>query len=230
MGAKKEERKGMSRRTRKASWQLLVWVGKHAVPTGSNVTGIIGFSSSSPARIFVIAARALTTNYILIITIYPHLPRELLENMDVFSGISAVVTLLASVGTLTKRLHDAKSKYNDVGLYTATVTSQLSLIRAALDQIKEWRARVSSDSESSKQLDEDLDTSLKCCAILIAVITTKLGECDAEPGMKERINYIWHEDILKEYVSNLDGQIRALQLLLTIFQWLANNPNTRDLK
>lgn len=139
--------------------------------------------------------------------------------MDVFSGVGAVVALLTSVGTLTKRLHDVKSKYNDVGLHTATVSSQLSLIRAALDQIKEWRARVSSDCESSKQLDEDLDTSLKCCAILIAVITTKLGESNALPGVKEKVNYVWHENILKEYISNLDGQIRALQLLLTIIQW-----------
>ena len=38
------------------------------------------------------------------------------------------------------------------------------------------------------------------------------------PGVKQKIRYLWLEEILKEYISNLEGQVRALQLLLTIFQ------------
>jgi len=37
--------------------------------------------------------------------------------------------------------------------------------------------------------------------------------------MKQKIKHLWLEDSLKEYISNLEGQVRALQLLLTIFQW-----------
>ena len=60
--------------------------------------------------------------------------------------------------------------------------------------------------------------SLSCCAILISVIDGKLDDSGYMPGLKQKIKYLWLEDILKEYISNLEGQVRALQLLLTIFQ------------
>ena len=60
--------------------------------------------------------------------------------------------------------------------------------------------------------------SLSCCAILIRVIDGKLDESGHTSGLKQKIRYLWLENILKEYISNLEGQVRALQLLLTIFQ------------
>ena len=60
--------------------------------------------------------------------------------------------------------------------------------------------------------------SLSCCAILIKVIDDKLDESGYTSGLKQKIRYLWLENILKEYISNLEGQVRALQLLLTIFQ------------
>ena len=60
--------------------------------------------------------------------------------------------------------------------------------------------------------------SLSCCAILIRVIDDKLNESGYTSGLKQKIRYLWLENILKEYISNLEGQVRALQLLLTIFQ------------
>ena len=60
--------------------------------------------------------------------------------------------------------------------------------------------------------------SLSCCAILIRVIDGKLDESGHTSGLKEKIRYLWLENMLKEYLSNLEGQVRALQLLLTIFQ------------
>ena len=41
--------------------------------------------------------------------------------------------------------------------------------------------------------------------------------------MKAKIRYLWLEDTLKEYISNLEGQVRSLQLLLTVFQWYDKN-------
>ena len=60
--------------------------------------------------------------------------------------------------------------------------------------------------------------SLSCCAILIRVIDDKLDEAGYTSGLKQKIRYLWLENILKEYISSLEGQVRALQLLLTIFQ------------
>ena len=114
------------------------------------------------------------------------------------------------------QLNEIRESYKNVALNITLVASHLTTIKCALEAIAEWRKGAANESSHSKQLDQDLAVSLNCCAILITVIDSKLGE---SAGMKAKIRHLWLEDVLKEYISNLDGQVRALQLLLTIFQW-----------
>lgn len=138
--------------------------------------------------------------------------------MEVIAGISSIVQVIDSVARVAKRLNEIRESYNNVALNTTMVASQLSTIRAALEALYKWRSSDRDSTEPSKQLDRDLGMSLSCCAILISVIDGKLDDSGYMPGLKQKIKYLWLEDILKEYVSNLEGQVRALQLLLTIFQ------------
>ena len=139
--------------------------------------------------------------------------------MEVIGGVSGVITVISGVAKLSKNLNEIRDRYRVVALNTALVASQLSTIRAALEAIADWRRTADSTSQYSKQLDEDLAVSLNCCAILVTVLNSKLVESGFKPGMKSKIKYLWLEDVLKEYLSNLEGQVRALQLLLTVFQW-----------
>ena len=138
--------------------------------------------------------------------------------MEVIAGASAILQIIDTVTRVAKRLNEVRENYNNFGLHFALVEGQLSAIRAALEALCEWRASDRDSSRPSKQLDEDLGMSLRCCAILISVIDGKLDEFDHKAGLVQKIKYLWLEDILKEYISNLEGQVRALQLLLTIFQ------------
>lgn len=138
--------------------------------------------------------------------------------MEVIGGVSSIITLVSTITKLAKQLNEVRESYNSVALNTTLVVSQLSTIRVALEALHEWRSNDKEDTNHSKQLDNDLGLSLSCCAILITVIDGKLGESGYTPGMRQKIRYVWLEDILKEYLSNLDGQVRALQLLLTIYQ------------
>ena len=142
------------------------------------------------------------------------------DPLSIVGGIGSILTIVSSVTKLSKSLNEIRESYGNVALNTTLVASQLATIRAALEALHAWRTSDANDSEASKQLDSDLGLSLSCCAILIKVIEGKLEESGYKPGggVKQKIKYIWLEDILKEYVSNLEGQIRALQLLLTIFQ------------
>ena len=142
------------------------------------------------------------------------------DPLSVLGGVSALVSIIANVTTLAKNLNEVRESYNNVALNTAVVASHLGTIRAALVALHKWRASDTSETEASVQLDQDLGLSLSCCAILITVIDGKLEESGFREGMgkKQKIKYLWLEEILKEYVSNLEGQVRALQLLLTIFQ------------
>ncbi len=149
------------------------------------------------------------------------IPRLVLQ-LDSVSSNNADPKICAevidSVTKVAKRLNEIKESYNNVALNTALVASQLSTIRAALEALYAWRASDRDSTGPSRQLDEDLGMSVSCCAILIRVIDGKLDESGYMPGLKQKIKYLWLENILKEYVSNLEGQVLALQLLLTIFQ------------
>ena len=149
------------------------------------------------------------------------IPRLVLQ-LDSVSSNNADPKICAevidSVTKVAKRLNEIKESYNNVALNTALVASQLYTIRAALEALYAWRASDRDSTGPSRQLDEDLGMSVSCCAILIRVIDGKLDESGYMPGLKQKIKYLWLENILKEYVSNLEGQVRALQLLLTIFQ------------
>lgn len=138
--------------------------------------------------------------------------------MEVIAGISSIVQVIDSVARVAKRLNEIRESYNNVALHTNLVASQLFTIRRALEALYEWRSSDRDSTGPSKQLDKDLGMSLSCCAILISVIDGKLDDSGYMPGLKQKIKYLWLEDTLKEYLSNLEGQVRALSLLLTIFQ------------
>ena len=138
--------------------------------------------------------------------------------MEVIGGVASIVQLITCVTKLSKQLNEIKNSYDNVALNMTLVASQLSTIRAALEALHDWRSNDKEDTAHSQQLDKDLSVSLSCCAILVTVIDGKLGESGYVPGVKQKIRYVWLENILKEYLSNLEGQVRALQLLLTIYQ------------
>ena len=142
------------------------------------------------------------------------------DPLTIVGGVASILQIINSVTKLSKGLNEVRESYNSVSLNITLVASQLSTIRAALEALHTWRSNDTVETEASKQLDQDLGLSLSCCAILITVIDGKLNESGYKPGWgaKQKIKYLWLEDILKEYISNLEGQVRALQLLLTIFQ------------
>lgn len=134
--------------------------------------------------------------------------------------VADIHTIISRIDILSKRLSNVRRGYENDAHNIMTMIRQLLSIRGALIALYTWRASDAATTEVSTQLDKDLGLSLSCCAILIAVIDGKLTESGYTPnrGSKQRIRYRWLEDILGEYISNLEGQERALQLLTTIFQ------------
>lgn len=149
--------------------------------------------------------------------------------MEGIAVAGSILQVIFSVTKLAKQLNEVRENYGNVALNTTLVASQLSTIRAALEALHDWRSNDREITNHSRQLDKDLEVSLSCCAILITVIDGKLGESGYKPGVKQKIRYLWLEDILKEYLSNLEGQVRALQLLLTIYQCKTATERTQKL-
>ncbi|KAL8637665.1 MAG: hypothetical protein Q9228_005087 [Teloschistes exilis] len=131
--------------------------------------------------------------------------------MEVIGGLSGVVAIVAAAAKVAKNLNEVRESYNAVALNIQLAAIQLSTIRTALEDIAEWRLNSNNESNASRNLDATLADSLKGCAVLITVIDSKLGEAGFTPGVKHKIKHLWLEDVLKGYMSNLDGQMQRLE-------------------
>ena len=149
-----------------------------------------------------------------------------MEAIGIIGGIASVTSLVDCVVRLAKTLNDLREKYDYAALNISLVASSLWTIRAALEAIDAWRNSTQDSSQSSRQLDLDLSISLESCAVLVAVIDRKLGETNlTKPSVFDKLRFVSLDSLLKDFTSNLDGQVRALQLLLTIFQWYTPRGN-----
>ena len=140
--------------------------------------------------------------------------------MDPLSAVAGVVGLIGGVTKVATTLHGLKEKYDYSALNITLVTGSLWTVKAALEAIREWRSTSNDASRPSQQLDQDLKLSLESCAVLVTVVERKLGESDlTNPSVYDRLRFVQLDDLFKSFTSSLDTQVRALQLLLTIFQW-----------
>ena len=142
--------------------------------------------------------------------------------MEVIGGIASVIGVVTGVCVTLQQLNNLREKYNHSALNIAMVASRLWSIRAALMAMDDWRKKMNNSSETSKQLDLDLSISLEACAVLVAVIDRKLKETSLDkPSVFDKLRFVALDEIFKGFAFNLDGQVGALQLLLSIYQWYA---------
>jgi hypothetical protein len=140
--------------------------------------------------------------------------------MEAIGTAAGVVGLVTSVIKLTTALNSVRKRYNYAAPHITGITSSLWTIKAALEAIENLRISSKDTSQCSQQLDSDLEISLQSCALLVAVIERKLAETNlAKPTFWDNISFVGLDATCKDFESNLDAQVRALHLLLTIFQW-----------
>ena len=148
-----------------------------------------------------------------------------MEVLGVIGGVGSVLGVINSVTSIANNLMTLKERYDYAALNITLVSSSLWTVKAALEAIQKWRSESADSSQSSQQLDRDLSLTIENCALLVKVIERKIGETElANPSVLDRVRFVNLDNILKDFVANLDHQVRALQLLLTIFQWYAAIP------
>ena len=151
--------------------------------------------------------------------------------MDGWSAVASVVALIGGVTTVATMLKKLKDKYDYSALNITIITGSLWTVKAALEAIREWRSVTNDTSRPSQQLDQDLQVSLESCAVLVAVVERKLGESNLlKPSVYDKLRFIQLDSLFKDFTANLDAQVRALQLLLTIFQCRTATEQTATLQ
>ena len=122
---------------------------------------------------------------------------------------------ISSVDEVVKRLREVCESDNDIVFITAGHFTDLCAI---LEAILTWHMTENSGKEIIPQLHKDISIRLDKCAILVKVIFGQLSESGYMPGFKgkQKIRYIWLEDVLKRQLLRLEYLVRALRLLLII--------------
>ncbi|KAI0862731.1 hypothetical protein F4860DRAFT_512698 [Xylaria cubensis] len=136
--------------------------------------------------------------------------------------IGTAVSLGDVVLKCISRLHSLKAKYHDAPLIICTITGQLYMVQAALDQLKIWNKPEYGCDPRYRQLSLQIGSFLECFSALILTLEQRLE--DFEPNSsksiprKQKFIFLWGEKETSEYSCLLDRQVNALNLLLQAVQ------------
>ncbi|RYC55193.1 hypothetical protein CHU98_g11014, partial [Xylaria longipes] len=145
-----------------------------------------------------------------------------MDPVSIVQIIGTAVSLGDVVLKCISRLHSLKAKYHDAPLIISTITGQLHMVQAALDQLSIWNKPEYGRHPRYRQLALQIGNFLDCFSHLILTLEQRLD--DFEPNgsssitAKQEFVFLWGEKETFEYSSLLDRQVNALNLLLQAVQ------------
>lgn len=145
--------------------------------------------------------------------------------MDPASALGVASAVLSIVSLLAKNiiaLSDLQSRYGAADLKVSLLIGQLSTVKAALKQIAkllEGDNRALRDNE----LISDFSLSLECVEAVVVILDDKVSLAQRNSAnslsVRSKVNFMWDEKTMDDYLNLLNNQIHALNLLLTALQW-----------
>lgn len=141
--------------------------------------------------------------------------------MDPVSAIGLASSLLGIIDVAARSisaLRALQQRWKVADLTISLVISQLTTLKAALNQIKEWIS-TSLNSIQHYQLVMDLGASLESCETLLHFIDGQLSHLDFNDSndlsIESKIKVALQDKAVKECATHLANQSTALNLLLT---------------
>lgn len=146
-----------------------------------------------------------------------------MEPVSIISLVGSVVSIVDVIGRSLSYLLDLQTKYRKANLTISLLIGQLSTLKAALNQISEWITASLVGVPQHEQLVADLDVSIEACKILILVLDDRISCLErgaiSELRTVDKVQFLWEEKGMTDYLNHLNNQINALNLLLTALQW-----------
>ena len=154
-----------------------------------------------------------------------HVLSELILNpMDPVSIVglaSSVVSIVSVIAKNVNALSTLQAKYRNADLSVFLLIGQLSTLKAALGQISEW-IKIEDPAVQSEHLllVEDLEVALNGCQVLITILDDRVDQLankeDSDSlNFQGKIIFLWEEQELNVYVTHLNNQVNALNLLIS---------------
>jgi guanine nucleotide-binding protein G(i) subunit alpha len=144
-----------------------------------------------------------------------------MDPASVVGLVGAVLGIADVVAKSVRTLLDMQSKFMTADVRVSTLIGQLSTLKAALGHIADMMSEEMSAAQYG-QFFSDLDTALQGCEAMITALDTRLSALERNVdrlSISAKVQTIWDDSTLNEYLGILNNQIQALNLLLTALQW-----------
>jgi hypothetical protein len=151
-----------------------------------------------------------------------------MEPVSVVGLTASMVGCVKIIGTSINSLLALQTKYKQADLTVQLFLGQLSTLRAALNKICDWITASLVGVPRHEQLVSDLIISVEGCQVLLLILSDRIASLDrngvdgdeVEPlSFRGKTRLLWAENESNQYLSHLNNQIIALNLLLTALQW-----------
>ncbi|KAK8232009.1 hypothetical protein HDK90DRAFT_293497 [Phyllosticta capitalensis] len=138
---------------------------------------------------------------------------------------AAVISLSCKAVSVSKELHDLRSKYKDAAATIDAICNETEVVRASLSRVQRLLEK---DHAKGYQFDDELreifDTAVTGCAVALSCLeneTNKLAKSAKDGGgfgWRVKAKYLWKEEIMNDLLQKLRGQQGAITLLLQSLQ------------
>ncbi|KAI1075878.1 G-alpha-domain-containing protein [Whalleya microplaca] len=140
----------------------------------------------------------------------------------IFQIVSSAISVGEVVLKCINRLGLLKAKYHNAPLIISTLIGQLYIIQAALDQLSAWKSGHLDQDPRYRHLASQINNSFDCFRPLMIALQQKLDRSGIQEvgqlKVKETILFLWNEGEMNDYVTLLNHQANALNLLLQAVQ------------
>jgi hypothetical protein len=145
-----------------------------------------------------------------------------MEPVSVVGLTASMVGCVKIIGTSISSLLALQFKYKQADLTVQLLLGQLSTLRAALNEICPWITDSLVGVPQHEQLVSDLTISIKGCQVLLLILSDHIASLDRNGvalSLRGKARLLWAENESNQYLSHLNNQVNALNLLLTALRW-----------
>jgi hypothetical protein len=146
--------------------------------------------------------------------------------MDPISAFGLAASALNTVDIIARSVNfllGLQTRYRQADLTLNLLIVQLSTLKAALNQIYDWINTSLIGVPGHEQVVLDLTTSIEGCKVLLSILNDRISSVERvgvdSLGMWGKTQLLWTENESNQYISYLNNQINALNLLLAALQW-----------
>lgn len=145
--------------------------------------------------------------------------------------VGSIIGIANSVLQTANRLSLLQTKYRQANILVSLLIGQMFTIQTTLKQLTNLQQH---NALNLYLLGPDgvdgLTISLDGCGTLFASLNEHLDvlerRAEGELSIRGKLSLLWRENEIKEYLAILDRHVNALNLLLNIIQWYANNTSS----